>query len=45
MNLRIYSGDKSNKITWKQIKAPNGKYMGVEYVFATGGILPSWDWD
>ena len=33
------------KITWKQIKAPNGKYMGVEYVFATGGILPSWDWD
>lgn len=45
VNLRIYSGDKSNKITWKQIKAPNGKYMGVEYVFATGGILPSWDWD
>jgi len=44
VNAHIYTGDKSNKITWKQMKAPKGKFKAVDYVAATGEISPSWDW-
>ena len=44
VNVYIYTGDKSNKITWKQIEAPNGKFMAVDYVAATGEISPNWGW-
>ncbi len=45
VNVYIYRGDKSNKITWKQIKAPNGNFMVVDYVATTGEISPNWSWD
>jgi hypothetical protein len=45
VNVYIYTGDKSNKITWKQIKAPNGNFMAIDYVAATGEISPNWNWD
>lgn len=41
----IYIGDKSNKITWEQVKTTNGKFMVVEYVATTGEISPNWNWD
>ena len=45
VSVYVYTGDKSNKITWKQIQAPNGNFMAVEYVARTGKISPNWDWD
>ena len=45
VNVYIYTGDKSNKVTWKQIKAPNGKFMAVDYVATTGKISRNWNWD
>ena len=45
LNIYIYTGDKSNKITWKQIIAPNGNFMVVDYVAMTGEISPNWSWD
>lgn len=44
INLYIYTGDRLNKITWKQMKAPNGKFMAVDYVAATRQVSPNWDW-
>ena len=41
----IYTGNKSNKITWRQIKAPNDNFMEVEYVATSGEISPNWSWD
>jgi len=41
INLFIYTGDKSNKITWKQIQAPNGNFMAIDYVAATGEVSPN----
>ena len=41
----IYTGHNSNKITWKQIKAPNGKFMVVDYIATTGKSSPNWNWD
>lgn len=45
VNVYIYTGDRSNKITWKQIKAPNGNFMAVDYIATTGEISANWDWD
>lgn len=45
VNVYIYTGDKSNKITWKQIKAPNGNFMAIDYIATTGEVSPSWNWD
>ena len=36
-HIYIFTGDKSNKITWKQIKA--------DYAATTGEISPNWSWD
>lgn len=44
VNVYIYTGDKSNKITWQQLEAPNGKYMAIDYVAATDEVSPNWDW-
>lgn len=43
IHLYIYLGVKSNKITWKQVKAPNGKFMAVDYLADTDEIR--WNWD
>ena len=43
IRLYIYTGDKSNKITWRQIRAANGNYMAVDYVSATGKITRNWN--
>ena len=45
VHASLYTGDKTNKIVWKQIKALNDKFMAVNYDAATGRILPNWDWD
>jgi hypothetical protein len=45
VNIYIYKGDKSNKITWEQAQAPNGNFMAVDYVAAVGEISPNWSWD
>ena len=45
ITVYIFTGDKSNKISWKQIKAPNDHYMVVEYDSATKRVVPKWDWD
>ncbi|MCH8315394.1 MAG: hypothetical protein IIA64_05425 [Planctomycetes bacterium] len=45
VNVYIYTGNKFNKITWKQIKAPNDNFMVVTYVATTGEISPNWNWD
>jgi hypothetical protein len=44
IKLYVYRGDKSNRITWKQIKGPNGRFMAVDYVAATREVSPNWDW-
>ena len=44
VNLYIYTGNKSNKITWKQLTAASGKFMAIDYVAATGEVSPNWDW-
>lgn len=45
VTVYIYTGDKSNKITWKQVTAPNGNFMVVGYIATTGEISPNWNWD
>lgn len=45
VNVYIYTGDKSNKVTWRQIRALNGKFMAVDYDSATGKISPNWNWE
>ena len=45
VHVYIYKGEKSNKITWKQSRAPNNKYMAIDYVAKTGDISPNWDWN
>ncbi len=40
----VYVGDKSNKMTWKQIEVPNGNFMCVEYSAATGEVEYNWEW-
>ncbi len=40
----IHTGERANKITWRQTPAPNGKFMLVEYKNASGVIAPNWNW-
>ena len=45
LNVYIYTGNKSNKITWKQMRAGNGEFMTVKYVARTGEITANRIWD
>lgn len=38
-----YVGDKSDPASWQQVRAPNGKYMVVEYKKDSGSVKPNWD--
>ena len=46
MDVTVYinTGEKANKMTWRDALSPSGKWMGVEYKSAGGTITPNWNW-
>ncbi len=42
VTIYAYTGDKTNMITWRQVRASNGKYMLVEYNKQSGSSKSNW---
>lgn len=44
VDVYVYAGDMSNRATWRQAKAPNGKFMVARFDVSSGITTPLWDW-
>ncbi len=45
INVYVHVGDRSNRATWQQMEAPNGKFMVAHYDASSGATTPLWDWN